>query len=367
MTSSVSSDSSSVLEHDLEPTAKQIKQWRRYLANERAEAETYRILARRRTGEEREILNKLADSELRHERHWREKLGDYVGKDLRPDLQTRFNNAMARWFDSVFTLALLQTAESDTPYLEDDDASRAMAADEKIHAEVVRGLAQRSREKMSGSFRAAVFGANDGLVSNLSLVLGILGSGASPHIVLLTGIAGLLSGALSMAAGEYISVSSQRELLEAGHPNEDTVQALPYIDVKENELSLIYRARGLSETEAEERSKLILSNLNSAELHEGSSNHEEVGHPWGAASSSFCSFAIGAAVPVIPFALGAPLEIGAIITLILVSLALMVTGGITGVLSGKPPLRRAVRQWAIGMAAALCTYLLGRIFGVALG
>lgn len=108
---------------------------------------------------------------------------------------------MARRFGSVFVLALMQSAETRNDYIQDNDASERMAADEAIHAEVVRGLASRGRAQMSGNFRAAVFGANDGLVSNLALVLGVIGSGVSSHVVLVTGVAGLLSGALSMAAG----------------------------------------------------------------------------------------------------------------------------------------------------------------------
>lgn len=92
-----------------------------------------------------------------------------------------------------------------------------MAADEAIHEEIIRALATNGREKLSGNFRAAVFGANDGLVSNLALTIGITASGASSSMVLLSGIAGLLSGALSMAAGEFVSVRSQRELLM--HPS----------------------------------------------------------------------------------------------------------------------------------------------------
>ena len=99
------------------------------------------------------------------------------------------------------------------------DATSAMAADERIHGEVVRGLAARGRSRLSGTFRAAVFGANDGLVSNLALILGIGASGASTHAVLVAGVAGLLAGALSMGAGEYVSVRSQRELLEASVPD----------------------------------------------------------------------------------------------------------------------------------------------------
>jgi len=198
-----------------EPTRAQINRWRRYLANERAEAALYRELARRKTGEEREILLALADSESRHEEFWRGKLGEYVGFPRQPDLGTRFMGFLAKRFGSVFTLALMQSAEARSPYIKDEDAPEQIAADERIHAEVVRGLAARGREKMSGGFRAAVFGANDGLVSNLALVVGVMGSGVSSNMILLTGVSGLLAGALSMAAGEYVSVTSQRELLEA--------------------------------------------------------------------------------------------------------------------------------------------------------
>src|SRR5690606_28785313 len=120
------------------------------------------------------------------------------------------------------------------------------AADEQIHEEVIRGLAARGRARLSGTFRAAVFGANDGLVSNLALVMGIGATGVSTPIILATGVAGLLAGALSMAAGEYVSVRSQRELLEASNPNPAADSVVPDLDVDANELALVYRARGLS-------------------------------------------------------------------------------------------------------------------------
>ncbi|WP_217442258.1 VIT1/CCC1 transporter family protein, partial [Myxococcus sp. CA039A] len=134
---------------------------------------------------------------------------------VRPDRSTRAMAWMARRFGSVFVLAMMQTAETRSPYASDEDATEQMKADEAIHAEVVRGLAARGREQISGDFRAAVFGANDGLVSNLALVLGVMASGVPSNVVLLTGISGLLAGALSMGAGEFISVKSQNELLEA--------------------------------------------------------------------------------------------------------------------------------------------------------
>ena len=192
-----------------------MRRWRGWLADEREEAKVYRDLASRRSGEEREILLRLAEAEERHAAHWADLLGDDVGPDRRGAPRMRLLAFLARKFGSVFVLALAQRAETRSPYRFDDDATAAMAADERIHEEVVRGLAVRGRARVSGTFRAAVFGANDGLVSNLSLVLGVTGGGASTTTVLLTGLAGLLSGALSMGAGEYVSVRSQRELLAA--------------------------------------------------------------------------------------------------------------------------------------------------------
>ena len=358
-----------------QPTRQQIARWRKYLANERAEAAVYRELARKKKGEERDILLKLADAESRHEQYWQEKLGEYVGMPQKPDLNTQFMGWMAKNFGSVFTLALMQSAESRTPYLDDEDASEQLAADERVHAEVVRGLAIQGREKISGSFRAAVFGANDGLVSNLALVIGVMGSGASTSTLLLTGASGLLAGALSMAAGEYISVKSQGELLEASRPAAPATQLAGELDVDANELALIYRARGMSHDEAEAKAQTVFHVLQERTAAADSSSHahaepaveEEkshgiIGEAWSAALSSFCFFATGALIPIIPFIFGMDVLPGAIVAIVLVSLALMTTGGITGLISGKPPLLRALRQLAIGLGAAGITYLLGLLF-----
>src|SRR5687768_3338840 len=197
------------------PSRADVRRWRRHLADERLEAEVYRELASKRTGEEREILLELAAAEGRHAAHWERLLADQGPGRGRASLSSVLLAMLARRFGSVFVLALAQRAETHTAYHDDPDATRTMAADEQIHAEVVRGLAERGREQVSGTFRAAVFGANDGLVSNLALVLGVAGSGIDNTTILLTGLAGLLAGALSMGAGEYISVRSQRELLAA--------------------------------------------------------------------------------------------------------------------------------------------------------
>jgi VIT1/CCC1 family predicted Fe2+/Mn2+ transporter len=256
-----------------------------------------------------------------------------------------------------------------SPYDSDSDATAAMAADERIHAEVVRGLAARGRARVSGTFRAAVFGANDGLVSNLALIFGVVGGGAASSTVLLTGLAGLLAGTLSMGAGEFISVRSQRELLAASTPDAGTDEVLHRLDVDANELALVYRARGMSETEATERADAVLRDVpaGACPTHPDKDQHEIVGTAVGAAVSSFAFFASGAAVPVLPFLFRLDGTTALVTAVVLVSLALMLTGATVGVLAGGPPLRRALRQLAIGLGPTACTYLLGFLFGATLG
>ncbi|MGD8193218.1 VIT1/CCC1 transporter family protein [Herbiconiux sp. P18] len=380
------------------PTPSELRRWRQYLADERAEARVYRELAQRKTGSEREILEGLAEAEGRHEEHWLDLLGDQVGKPRRADLRTRMLAVLARRFGSVFVLALMQRAEARSPYEADVDATAAMAADERIHGEVVRSLAARGRSRLSGTFRAAVFGANDGLVSNLALVLGIGATGVPATVVLATGVAGLLAGALSMGAGEFVSVRSQRELLAASTPDPDAHTAVPKLDVDANELALVYRARGLSAADAAAKAADVFGGLSTTtsairiqrvgdagvtapeitgDVASGSAasgapgasddEHEEIGTAWQAALSSFCFFASGAVIPVLPYLFGLSGLWAVVIASALVGLALLGTGAVVGLLSGGPPIKRALRQLAIGFGAAAVTYLLGLAFGATQG
>lgn len=380
------------------PTPADLRRWRRYLADERAEGAVYHDLAARRSGEERAILMALAEAEGRHEQHWRDLLGDRVGRPAGTDLRTRILGLLARRFGSIFVLALVQSAEGRSPYATDSDATEAMAADERIHGEVVRGLAERGRSRLSGTFRAAVFGANDGLVSNLALILGVSATGASHSIVLVTGLSGLLAGALSMGAGEYVSVSSQRELLAASAPDPEAQQVLPDLDVDANELELVYRARGMDAAEASEHAREVLAALqvrtgsmssvsveraaailgapvtspSDAETAAASGalgasapevdEHEAVGSGLGAALSSFIFFASGAIIPLVPILFGATGLVAIVVAAVLVGLALVGTGAVAGLLSGTSPLRGALRQLAIGYGAAAVTYALGLLF-----
>ncbi|MDN6439470.1 MAG: VIT1/CCC1 family protein [Corynebacterium nuruki] len=386
-----------------EPTKQQLRRWRRYLADERAEGAVYRELARRKSGEERDILLGIADAESRHEQYWRERLGDEVGLPQRASFRTRLTAWMARRFGSVFVLALMQSAEDRNVYLTEEERSddlATMAADEKIHAEVVRGLATRGRARMSGNFRAAIFGANDGLVSNFALILGMYGAGAGQSTMLTAGIAGLFSGALSMAAGEYVSVTSQRELLDSSRPDPDTRDAVPKLDVDRNELELVYRARGMEPEAARLKAHRVfdrmadLEALDGAEVlgtgdelgtgedaagqddtdtadgtadAAGTDNTDSTGSGVSAAVSSFLCFGAGSLIPVLPLIFGMAGTAAVVLAAVLVGVALLCTGALVGLLSGKPPLLRALRQLGIGLGAALVTFGLGTVFDVAAG
>ncbi|MCE7480638.1 MULTISPECIES: VIT1/CCC1 family protein [Microbacterium] len=356
-----------------EPTAADRRRWARHLVEERSEGMVYQKLAARKTGEERDILQSLADAERRHEQHWLDLLGGEPGRLPKAGIRSRLLAWMAGRFGSIFVLVLAQSAEARSPYDTEQYATAAMRADEKIHHEVVRGLAARGRRRLSGSFRAAVFGANDGLVSNLALVLGIGATGVGSSFVLFSGVAGLLAGALSMGAGEFVSVRSQRELLASTEANDDAAHSAGDLDIDENELALVYRARGMDHTEALARSRRIIAAAQEGvrrtatapvRTQGAGSGHDIVGSDWTAAISSFFLFVSGAIVPVLPWIFGLQGMTAIIVALVLVGIALLVTGAMVGILSGGPPLRRALRQLAIGFGAAAITYLLGLVFGV---
>ena len=363
-----------------EPTRAQIKRWRKHLAEERMEARTYRDLSERRTGEERAVLLQLEEAERRHEEYWLARLGDHALPAPKPPLRTRAASVLAHLFGTIFILAMAQRAEQRSARDVDDDVPAHMQADEYIHAEVIRSLAAKSRETLAGTFRAAVFGANDGLVSNLALVLGVAATGMEPHVVLLTGVSGLLAGALSMAAGEWVSVRSQRELLDASIPDQDAHQVVPDLDVDANELALVFRARGESEEEAERHAKQVFARLAKPATGESGAiavraalggpesdgAGDQVGTPTKAALSSFCFFATGALFPLIPYLLGMTGLAAIVVAAVIVGVALLFTGGVVGILSGQSPMPRALRQLLVGYGAAGVTYLLGLLFGTSI-
>jgi VIT1/CCC1 family predicted Fe2+/Mn2+ transporter len=219
-----------------------------------------------------------------------------------------------------------------------------------------------------GNLRAAVFGVNDGLVSNASLILGVAGASAGNSIILLSGVAGLLAGAFSMAAGEYVSVRSQREMFEhqIGLERDELAQ---YPEEEAEELALIYAARGLSRDDALKLAKAIIAEpgqaLDTLAREELGLNPEDLGSPWGVALSSFLSFAAGALVPLLPFfVLGgnAALRVAIAVT----AMALFAVGAVISLFTGRSALRDGLRMLAIGAAAGALTYGIGKLLGVSL-
>ena len=341
--------------------------YQRLLARERGAASVYRALAQRRSGEEREILLALARAEERHAAHWAAKLHPSDRRRHRPGVRARVLGWLARRLGSLVVLGLVQRAEAAGDYEGDPEATAAMAADEQTHALVVAGLAQRARARSSGWFRAAVFGANDGLVSNFSLVLGMAGAGSSPQVVLLAGLAGLLAGALSMAAGEYISVRSQRELLEAASQELDRPTLRALADQEAEELGLVFRARGMAVDQAERRAGGDDQPAGGdGDAGTDVAGTDVVGSAVGAAGFSFVSFAAGAAIPILPFLVTTGTA-AILAAAIVVGVALFATGATVGVLTGGSLLGRGLRQLGIGAVAALVTYGLGRLFNTIVG
>jgi VIT1/CCC1 family predicted Fe2+/Mn2+ transporter len=214
-----------------------------------------------------------------------------------------------------------------------------------------------------GNLRAAVFGVNDGLVSNAGLILGVAGANAEPHFILLSGVAGLLAGAFSMAAGEYVSVRSQREMYEhqIALEREELAQ---YPEEEAAELALIYQARGLPEEQAQPLANAMIADpergLDALAREELGLNPTELGSPWGAAIASFLSFGTGALVPLVPFlfvkgSAALPVSVAAS------ALALFAVGATLSLFTGRAAWVGGLRMLAIGGAAGALTYSIGTL------
>ncbi|GAA4623178.1 VIT1/CCC1 transporter family protein [Actinoallomurus vinaceus] len=364
-----------------------VKRWRDLLASERDAAALYSSLARAENGERREILEELATVELKHAAHWEEKLraaGAEVPAPGPPSLRTRLLAVAARRLSTRAVLPMIERAErSDAGlYDRDPDAAPGMADDERGHARTLAKLidggkpdprTQISRREgwhrtdRSGALRAGIFGVSDGLVSNTALVMGFAGSGSSRTAILLAGVAGLLAGAFSMAAGEYVSMSSQREMFE----REIALEAQELEETPEEEhaeLVLLYRAKGLDRADAERLADRIMSDkkvaLDTLAREELGLDPDELGSPWGAAASSLLAFAMGAFVVVLPYLIGG--GTAALLAAIgLAVLALFGVGAGIGALNGRPVVRSGVRQVVAGGLAAGVTFLVGHLIGTA--
>jgi VIT1/CCC1 family predicted Fe2+/Mn2+ transporter len=367
----------------------------RYLKAERNAALLYRALAGTVDGDRRAALLELADVEDAHADHWVVKLNEY-GVPVPPpptELDAADSRLVARaraaGLDSV--LGHLEQAEGADAGMYDDEpeALTSMPHDEREHAATFRAMrttdpAPSRRAKgdgeswhrgdRSGATRAAVFGVSDGLVSNTALVMGFAGASPSNATILLAGLAGLLAGAFSMAAGEYVSVASQRDLFR----REIELERAELRDKPEEErreLELIYRAKGLSPQVAAATAAQIMANpekaLDTLAREELGLNPDELGSPIKVAISSFVAFALGASVVVLPYLFFTAPQASTLIPLILAialsAVALIAVGATVGRLSGRGMIFSALRQFGWGVGAAAVTYLVGRLIGVTLG
>ena len=335
----------------------------------------------------KEFYRRLAETETRHGRVWRDLL-DAAGIStarLGPSWRARVLMLIARRFGSAVIVATIAQRESTDQAMYDSqpEAMATMPADERSHARLFRELSGgrgleggalariEGRHKASGgnALRAAVLGANDGLVSNLSLSMGVAGASGGGGAVLVAGMAGLLAGALSMALGEWLSVQSSRELY--AHQVEVEREELAMVpDEEEEELALIYEAKGLDPEQARQTARTIIGGdvdraVDTLAREELGIDPEALGgSAWVAAGTSFCLFALGAIVPVAPFivASGFPAVVASII---LSAVALMAVGVAITIVTGSSALRSGGRQVIFGMLAAAITFGLGTLVGTA--
>jgi len=369
----------------------EVKRYRANLADELHSAALYDTLAKVEKDDTRkQVYSDLANSEREHAQVWAEKLkaNGVHAKSTGRALKTRLMRTLVHVFGANFVLPTLAAAEyaDRNKYHGQPDAGN-MSADEHHHAAVVQTLAGGGDSGMSqgakiasaeswhkgvssgNDLRAAVLGANDGLVSNFCLIMGIAGAGTGNKAILLTGFAGLIAGACSMALGEWLSVTNARELASTQIAKEaEELDVSP--EAEEHELMLIYRAKGLEADEARRVASQMmrdkdkaLDTLTREEL--GLDPAELGGNPWSAAGVSFALFSLGAIFPAMPFLWAH--GVSAVAQCVgLSTLALASIGVFTSLFNGRSAGFSAARQVGIGLIAAAFTFGIGRILGVSI-
>ena len=345
-----------------------------------------------------DAFHAIGSNERRHAFVWATRVqacGAEVPAMEPPRWRVRAVLAMARIFGTKSVSGMVKALEGDELKLYEGLEGlemEAIAADEREHAAIwkrldmgmpgvepgtpeaaaaaeiaIRDESWHRAAGQSGTLRAAVFGINDGLVSNLALVMGFAGAATANNMIVLAGIAGLLAGAFSMAAGEYVSMQSQKELFERQIELErEKLRFMP--EEEREELAALYRSKGLSEEEAEMVATRLMhdpeSALDTKIREELGLDPDELGSPWGAAAYSFAAFGLGALIPLAPFLLTEGFA-AVVLSTIMALAALFVVGALVSLLTGRGLLFSGLRQVGIGGAAALVTYIVGSLIGVA--
>jgi VIT1/CCC1 family predicted Fe2+/Mn2+ transporter len=325
----------------------------------------------------------MANAEGRHADLWREKLGGRGSRSsMSPSRRARTLAFIARRFGAGLVAPIVASQERASQTMYDDQpeaAGTTLAEDERSHARILHGITGgasgtmlarfegRHRALDGNALRAAVLGANDGLVSNFSLVMGVAGASSSGDAVVIAGVAGLLAGSLSMALGEWLSVQSARELY-ANQIAIEREELAAFPEEEEEELRLIYEGKGFDPEDARRLAhrilrgdpELALDTMAREEL--GIDPNELGGSSWTAAITSFVLFALGAIVPLAPFLVGT--GSGAILASALLSgAALFLLGAAITIMTGRHPLVAGLRQLGFGLAAAAITYAIGTLLG----
>jgi VIT1/CCC1 family predicted Fe2+/Mn2+ transporter len=382
------------------PDQRDIARWTANYLSEREGEALYRALAELAENPQRaEVLRRMAAVESRHAARWEEKLraAGVQPPAVREGIQPRAIRRLARWLgvDAVLPLVRGMELRAAGMYSGQPDAAD-FVPDERGHARTLAALTDGTsaaapeaaaphsgddvtssilgrerwhRRDRGGSLRAAVFGVNDGLVSNLSLVIGVAGANPEPRFILLAGIAGLLAGSFSMAAGEYVSMTAQREMYERQIALEREELAMDPAQERE-ELSLLYQAKGVPAREADMIAERLIADpaaaLDTMAREELGLDPESLGSPWGAALSSFLAFTAGAVLPVLPYLFFVG-TLAFILSVVLSAAGLMLVGAAITLFTGRNPLIGAFRMLAIGAVAATVTFTIGRLIGVNVG
>lgn len=369
--------------------ASDLDRYRKNLRDELDGAALYAALADAESDPVRkDLYEQLAQAETEHAVVWKNKLTAAGVAEFPYKLSTRAR--VLAWLvrhvgaDFVLpTIAALELADRNK-YAEQEDAV-ALSSDEKGHAHVVQAAVKggpRSgigedianaepwhRLRRGNELRAAVLGANDGLVSNFCLVMGVAGAGVDNHMILLTGLAGLIAGACSMALGEWLSVTNARELARTQIAKEkEEIEQTP--EAEQKELALIFQAKGMQRNEAQKVAADLMRNkqtaLDTLTREELGINPAELGgNPWSAAAFSFGLFAMGALIPVVPF-LFTESVVAVVVSLLVSTIALGAIGVATSLFNGRAGWYSAARQVVIGSVAAALTYGIGAWLGVSL-
>jgi len=355
-----------------------VKQYREYLNAELEAAAIYGALADTEENDDRaQVFRDLVSAEMRHARRWAEKLG-IDGATLQPadpGLKVKTLQWAARRFGTSRVLPVLLRLEAKEvdAYAADPEATD-LVSEERGHSRVLEKMTGPGRGVTDGGrLRAAVLGVNDGLVSNFSLVMGVAGGTASaaggggdPEFILLAGVAGLFAGAFSMASGEYISMRSQRDILEH-EMSKEAIELQEWPEEEEEELALIYQAKGLSREEASHLAKRIMLDpkvaLDTMAREELGLDPAQLGSPWGASSTSFVAFVAGAVVPIVPYIFDAG-ALALVLSATFSAVALAGVGGMLGAMSGRNAAWGGLRMLLAGGAAAAVTFTVGSLIGI---